>query len=264
MGADRADSASPAGDAERGAGRDHVVVLHGLGRTRRSMAKLALRLAARGYAVENVSYPSRQAPIERLATGVVGPLIEQRLAEVGETERPVHFVTHSLGGILTRFYLRASGAERSGRLPTGHPLGRVVMLAPPNQGSEVADWLQQTRLPRALFGPAICQLGTDPDSVPSALNKGGGVPYQVGVIAGDRSINPILSTRIPGPNDGKVSLERTRLEGMTDFIVVPRTHTFIMVAEEVIEQVAHFLERGRFSHREAPQEPRSEGTMDTT
>jgi hypothetical protein len=77
------------------------------------------------------------------------------------------------------------------------------------------------------------------------------VDFPLGVIAGTRSINPILSQSLPNPDDGKVSVENTRVEGMTDFIEMPYTHTFMMSAEPVIRQVQHFLRSGTFSHSSA-------------
>jgi hypothetical protein len=208
------------------------------------MARLAIRLGERGYDVVNVGYPSREAPIEALAREALAPALHGALADPC---RPVHFVTHSLGGILLRYYLWESGGARAGRLERGNPLGRVVMLAPPNQGSEVVDRLRALGVYRVALGPAGQQLGTDPASVPSALNREGPVTYPVGVIAGQRTLNPLLSALISGPNDGKVALARARVEGMADFLVVRRSHTFIMVAEDVIAQCVHFLEHGRFA-----------------
>jgi hypothetical protein len=139
-----------------------------------------------------------------------------------------------MGGILVRAWL-------SRHRPSN--LGRVVMLAPPNAGSEVADKLRDRGFYRWLNGPAGQELGTDPDSVPNTL---GPVDFPVGVIAGDRSINWINSMMLPGPDDGKVTVERTRVDGMADHLVIHVTHPFIMKKAEVIEQTLAFLEQGRF------------------
>ncbi|MBK6661102.1 MAG: alpha/beta fold hydrolase [Proteobacteria bacterium] len=215
---------------------DCVVLLHGLARSARSMRKLEACLAAQGYMVDNLSYPSRRHGIAALADMAVGGALARCRAR---SPRQIHFVTHSLGGVLVRHHLARHRVER---------LGRVVMLAPPNQGSEVVD--RFGRLPgfRFINGPAGAELGTRADSVPLRL---GAVDYPVGVIAGTRSINPLLSTALPSPNDGKVSVERTRVEGMSDFLCVPVSHPFIMRNDAVIEAVLRFLASGAFAPGQA-------------
>ena len=208
-----------------------VILLHGLARTSRSMEELQQKLEKVGYQVINVSYDSRHQPIETLARNVVPTAAAQCAAGV-----QINFVTHSLGGILVRFYLSESGLDH---------LGRVVMLGPPNQGSEAVDALASMPGFEALNGPAGLQLGTGPDSIPNQLPA---ADFEVGIIAGSRSINLFLSLLIPGADDGKVSVERAKLEGMTDFLVVPHTHPMMMDSDDVIEQVIFFLRHGRFDN----------------
>jgi hypothetical protein len=215
---------------------DRVVLLHGLARTWRSMRFLDRRLTGEGFHTCNVAYPSRRYPVETLASDFVLPAI---LTAFGEGSGPIHFVTHSLGGIIVR-HLAASGAPIT--------FGRVVMLAPPNRGSEVVDRLRHWWPFRAVNGPAGSQLGTSADSLPNTL---GPAPFEVGIIAGSRSINLILSTMIEGVNDGKVSLERAKLEGMADFLVVPASHPFIMNNREAIDQTVYFLRHGTFRRPDA-------------
>lgn len=212
-------------------GADCVVLLHGLARTDASMAPMAEALERTGYEVVNVDYPSRQHPIEEL----VGLSVEAGMDECPENTS-VHFVTHSMGGILVRYAFQEKAPAN---------LGRVVMLAPPNQGSEVVDAFGHLPGFNWLNGPAGMQLGKNDDSVPLQL---GPVNYPVGVIAGTRSINLILSQSLPNPDDGKVSVESTRVAGMQDFITLPHTHPLIMRAPEAIRQTLHFLETGRFDH----------------
>ncbi len=208
-----------------------VVFLHGLARTSSSMDKMADAFENAGYTVSNLDYPSRKHPIEKLALMAV---------EAGISECPsgsvIHFVTHSLGGILLRYYLEQDDIPN---------LGRVVMLAPPNQGSGVVDKLRYFPGFKAFNGPAGMQLGTGEDSIPSQL---GLVEFEVGIIAGRKTFNPFLSLYLQNPDDGKVSVENTKVEGMTDFIVVSRSHPFIMKAAEVIVQVISFIKTGRFVH----------------
>ncbi|WP_237702457.1 esterase/lipase family protein [Opitutus terrae] len=220
-----------------GAAGEHVILLHGLARTDRSMAPLKAALERDGFVVANVAYPSRTARIAELSEQAIGPALEECRREGATT---VHFVTHSLGGILVRSYLARH------RVPE---LGHVVMLAPPNQGSELVDVLGGWALFGFVNGPAGRELGTKSDSVPCRL---GAVNYSVGVVAGNRSINWINSLLIPGPDDGKVSIERTKLAGMADHLVVPATHPFLMRDAEAIRQTIRFLHTGRFDHPGAP------------
>jgi hypothetical protein len=194
---------------------------------------MARALAAAGFKVRNVDYPSRTASIQQLADDAIGRAADECRRE-GATE--IHFVTHSMGGILVRSHL----ARHSIPLP-----GRVVMLAPPNQGSEIVDRLGRLFLFKWINGPAGNELGTGDHSTPKRL---GPANFPVGIIAGDRSVNWINSLLIPGCDDGKVSVERTRLEGMTDHIVVHAAHPFIMKKGEAVRQTIRFLGTGGFDH----------------
>ena len=207
-----------------------VILLHGLGSGPGQLALLARRLRRAGYRVVSPGYPSTKEPLERLVAWLEG-MVED--CERDGAAR-IHFVTHSLGGIIVRAYL----AERDRPFD-----GRVVMLAPPNRGSELVDAFHKSPLLTKLLGPVGSRLGTDPDSIPSSLPP---ADFEVGVITGTRSINPVGSHLIPGPNDGSVSVERARLEGAGAFKVVPGTHTFLMNRTDVAGDVIRFLEQGRF------------------
>ena len=211
---------------------ENVILLHGLCRTSHSMSKMRRALEEAGYTVWNVDYPSRSATIPKLAEDAIGKALEET-RQNGATK--IDFVTHSMGGILVRSYLARY------KIPD---LGRVVMLAPPNQGSEVVDKLGRFRLFKWINGPAGNEMGTDKDSLPNQL---GPANFPLGIIAGDRSINWINSLLIPGPDDGKVSVKRARLDGMTDFIVIHATHPLIMRNREAIRQTVAFLQKGKFT-----------------
>jgi triacylglycerol lipase len=209
-----------------------IVLLHGLKRTRHSMDKAGRVLANYGYKIINVGYPSTEQAVESLALQCIGNAVQE--CEAAEVSR-IHFLTHSLGGILVRYYLSVEPIEK---------LGRVVMLAPPNRGSEIVDKLGGWRLFYLINGPAGLQLGTDHDSLPNRLGR---VEFEAGVIAGDKTINPLLSLLFQEANDGKVAVNRTQIEGMRDFIVLPYSHTFIMRRDQVIRQALHFIQQGRFN-----------------
>ena len=212
------------------ADREYVVLLHGLIRSPISMSVPMRRLRSAGFEVINLKYPSRRKPIPELAR-IVSRELEQRIPD---SQTPVHFLTHSLGGIVLRAILSGD--------PPKINLGNVVMLAPPNQGSRLAERLGDNFLFRTTTGPAGQQLRKGPDSVPARL---GPADYCVGVIAGNRAASPWFFL-VPGESDGTVRVDEVALEGMADFLVVPRGHTFIMNDAAVIDQAIHFFRNGKF------------------
>ena len=215
--------------------REAVILLHGLARTSTSMNKMQKALEDEGFKTCNIDYPSTQHRISILAQEHILPKIK---ACVGNIDSPIQFVTHSIGGILVRYFAKHALISH---------MGRVVMLSPPNQGSEVVDALGDTWFFEFINGPAGKELGTDTGSIPLRL---GPANFEVGIITGSRSINLILSLIIDGRDDGKVSVERAKLEGMKDFLVLPSTHPFIMRNEKAIAQTIYFLNHGVFKKNE--------------
>ncbi len=195
------------------------------------MATMARALEGEGYLVLNPGYPSRKADVRTLAQ----QSITQALATFRRTGcTRLHVVTHSMGGILLRAFLAEEEVAE---------LGHVVMLAPPNGGSELVDRLRHLPGFAWFNGPAGLELGTGTDGLPGQL---GPAAFSVGIIAGSRCRDPFLSRLLPRPNDGKVSVERTRLAGMRDFLELPYGHTFLMNRPEIISQTVHFLKKGFF------------------
>jgi len=215
-----------------------VVLLHGLMRGSTSMNKMQKELDEAGFITANIEYPSRDHTIEELADIAV-PDGLAACREHDGVER-IHFVTHSLGGILVRQFLSTNDIP---------DLGRVVMLGPPNQGSLAADEMVNVPGFDWINGPAGKQLGKGEESVPLKL---GPADFELGVIAGNRTIDPITSSVLPNPDDGRVSVEDTKLEGMRDFVVVDHSHAFMMRMQRPIDLTIAFLRNGEFSEAEAP------------
>jgi esterase/lipase len=210
---------------------DYVVILHGIARSNKHMQKLATYLQENGFDVINLSYPSTTYKIEDLTK-----IINKEISERATKEKRIHFIGYSMGGLMVRALIHKYNYKN---------LGRVVQLAPPNQGSEVADFVKNFWPYKKIFGPAGQQLITDQSSVKHLFGE---VNYELGIIAGNATIDPISSAIIPGENDGKVAVERTKLEGMKDHIVVSASHTFFPSNKEVCNQTLHFLKKGNFKH----------------
>ncbi|AWL91110.1 MULTISPECIES: alpha/beta fold hydrolase [Bradyrhizobium] len=207
-----------------------VVLLHGIARTSASLRKLERALQASGFATLNIDYPSRKKAIAALADD-----IHPAISGFAERDAPLHFVAHSMGGLVARAYIAKHRPAR---------LGRVVMLGTPNSGSEVADLLSGSRLYRTFYGPAGLELTTAIRALPT-------VDYPVGVIAGNRFIDPVAGLLVlPKPNDGRVSVQSAMLAGMTDHVVAKASHTGLPRHAAAIEQTIAFLRDGRF--RTAP------------
>jgi pimeloyl-ACP methyl ester carboxylesterase len=208
-----------------------VVLLHGLNRSWRAMRPMAEALQAAGFTTANVDYPSQSGSIEEIAPAAVGMGLE-KCRDTGADR--IHFVTHSLGGILLRYQNKHSPIP---------DLGRVVMLGPPNQGSEIIDRTRDWPGFEMFSGDAGAQLGTNSESMPSQL---GPVDFELGVIAGTGTINVFTSALLPDPDDGKVSVASTRVEGMDDFLVVGNSHRYLTRSDVVFRNTESFLRNGSF------------------
>ncbi len=213
-------------------GAPKVVLLHGLGRSASSMLLLESALTGAGFDVYNIDYESTRFDIPQL----VGSVGAQIAACCLESEQPVHFVGHSLGGLIARAYL----AEHR-----PHNLARVVLPGTPNKGSELADPTVITQLPDALVefaGPAARALTTGVEGFPASLPL---PDYAVGVIAGTRSV-AMADEYLPLPNDGLVSVESAKIEGMSDYVSFDVSHWELRTDARVARQVVAYLKRGTF------------------
>jgi triacylglycerol lipase len=232
--------------------RETVVLLHGIGRTRWSMAALDFALRRDGYRVVNLSYPWRTVSLDRLATewlpqrlrraGITdGPASANRLTDTGDVPPALHIVTHSMGGLVVRAWVNRCGAPAN--------LQSVVMLAPPNAGSEAADRLNRFPPYRWLLGANGAQLGTSSKLLPATLGPwpAGPTAPALGIIAGDRPLNPWMASLLPTPNDGKVSVAATHLAGESGHLIVHHSHTWIGWRKDTIAEIAGFLRTGQFS-----------------
>lgn len=209
-----------------------VILLHGILRSDRSMAKIAKLLKRQGYDVVNIHYPSRKYRIEKLIDLIHPEIVA---AQKLQPEK-IHMIGHSMGNLLIRAYINKYKPQK---------LGNVVMLAPPNHGSEVADFWMNIGLYKWIFGPAGQQLGTDQTDLLPILGE---VDYTVGVIAADWNNDPISAFMLPKGNDGKVSIASTKLAQQTDHIVMHGTHSFLMYQQKVIDQAIYFLQNSQFQH----------------
>lgn len=213
--------------------RETVVVLHGVGINSRFTARLATFLAGAGYEVHNLDYPSRTVPLAEL-----GPRwLAAKLAELNLTRAPrLHFVTHSMGGLVVRGYLAAHRPAN---------LGRVVTIVPPHHGSVVSDRLRQLPIVWRIMGRNLGVLGTKADAYWRTLPAR--ADFELGVIAGSSALNPLGWLYLERPHDGTVAEHSTRLEGMADHLTLPSNHTLILFRRRTAEQTIAFLRTGRFA-----------------
>ncbi|MGB5604759.1 MAG: alpha/beta fold hydrolase [Gammaproteobacteria bacterium] len=217
--------------AEVPGNKEIIVLLHGLGRNNTSMWLLASRLEDAGYYVQRVEYGSlHQNPDEILME--ISTQINQCCQK--HTQR-VHFVGHSLGGLMVRAYLQNNKVDQ---------LGRVVLLGTPNKGSEAADHFSNSWL-MDILGPTAKALGTDANSFPRSLEA---PYYPVGIIAGERK-SELNDSVIPGKDDGLVSVEATKIDAMTDFIIIETGHSMMRYDREVADQTIEFIKNGVFKER---------------
>ena len=219
-------------ERQRGA-KDHVVLLHGLARTRRSLWRIEHALKREGYQVLNLAYPSRSAPVSHIVSDWLEPALDRMRIASGER---VHFVTHSLGGIV----FRAWACRRRATFP----LGRAVLMAPPNAGSDIVEHYGHLRWLRFALGPAVDDLKISGNCFAGTL---GPPPPETGVIMGDHARIPLFRHLLGDRSDGIVTVDGGMLEGLAGFQVLPVDHTFMMWRSCVVRAVITFLRSGSFT-----------------
>ncbi len=213
-----------------------VILLHGILRSKTDMLPLTMFFEKRGYKTLNILYPSREQQLEELSD-----FVHKKITTCPHYHKDItlNFVTHSMGGLISRYYIARQKPEN---------LGKVVMLGPPNTGSEFADWLSETQVLapifKTVFGPASEQLTTDYEHID------GDITYPLGIIAGNMSVNPLSPWVLDGEHDGIVPVERTKIDGMSDHIIMSTTHSFMMFNTDVMKQALHFLQHKKFNHIE--------------
>ena len=213
---------------------ERVVILHGIGRTSLSMAKVARIFRHAGYKEDNLGYNSTRDVLRTIIDDVYN-----RIRHYSDDENTqVHFVCYSLGCLVTRGIIEQHRPAN---------LGRVVMLGPPNQGSELADYLKDHAVSNWLFGPVLPQLGTANRHMLEKL-IGADADYELGIIAGRNALDPIGAAIIPDADDGRVPVERTKLHGMKEHLVVNANHTTLIINDAVIAQALHFIRNGHFDY----------------
>ena len=225
---------------------DYTVLLHGIARTNGSMEKMDEVLSKDGHIIINIDYESRKKKIEKLIVDVRKEIVKYNIPET----KNINFVGHSMGGLIIRAYINKYKLKN---------VGRVVMLGTPNKGSEVADFLVNNYLYKSFYGPAGQELVTDQADFEKVL---GTIDYELGVIAGNCTFDPISSSIIPGDDDGKVAIKRTKIKGMKDHIVLCASHSFMPGNDQVIRQTKYFLKHGKFLHKKKDVE-KTKGTEET-
>lgn len=206
-----------------------VIIFHGIARSSDHMKPLAKALQHEGFEVYNLDYPSTDFPLETLRDHM-----QRKISPILQDADKVHFVGYSMGGLLTRAIL-------SKKIPNN--LGHVVLIGTPNHGSEVADFLKNNWFYQKIYGPAGQQLTTKNLETENLFKP---IDYSLGVIAGNATIDPISSWIIPNDDDGKVSIQSTKIAGMRDHITISSSHTFFPSNKEAQAQTIYFLKHGFF------------------
>jgi pimeloyl-ACP methyl ester carboxylesterase len=196
------------------------------------MEKIASFLMHSGFQILNLSYPSTKETIEDIVE-----TIHPEILAFSQNVTKVHFVGHSMGGLVIRAYLHRYFMTK---------VGRVVFLGTPNRGNELADFMHHWWLYKMLFGPAGQQLITGYKASKEPLVP---INYELGIIAGYRRIGPPACWLTNESSDGIVSITSTKIDGMKDHIIISTGHIMLLFDREVWKQTLSFLKYGQFKHK---------------
>jgi len=229
--------------------REKVIILHGLGRSPRSMNKINRELDIVGYETLNIGYPSHFLTFEEILKKLI-QTIKPRVKESTQQDQTVHFVGHSFGGILIRGLLANKNLwlpENSKSLTSS----RCVMIGTPNKGTSIANFMVSHFLLKHLTPKVSKELALNSE----LLQKLPEPIIETGIIAGNKAFTPLVpvtwfykKASANAPGDGIVEISSTQCSVMSDFIVMPLHHSFMMWDSQLIKQSIHFLENGHFKH----------------
>jgi pimeloyl-ACP methyl ester carboxylesterase len=218
------------------ASQEVVVLLHGVASVPLSMKYLEKGFEEEGYTVLNLGYPSTRESIGENAAAIRAEILEYVDSLDPGTEVTVHLVAHSLGNLVAR-------RAMSDGIPN---LGRMVMIAPPNHGSFVAEAVKHLNIFFWIYGESGQQLSADNRAFFEELPE---PSCSFGIIAGGKGNNEGFLPLIPGDDDGVIRVETTRLPGADDFTIIDAEHTLILFKKETLRQTVHFLRNGYFERQ---------------
>ncbi|MGK0189380.1 MAG: triacylglycerol lipase [Verrucomicrobiales bacterium] len=216
----------------RASSGDYVILVHGFSWAKPPLRTLGRNLHKEGFHTIEIHYPIRSISMLEVVQDYILPAVKEHCTD---PERRIHFVGHSMGCIMIRKLLKEHAFDQ---------LGRVVLLAAPNKGTEIADIFSKTPVIGKMLGEAVEQVGTEPESVPNQL---GPVDYSPGIIMGTRSDFPIFPEIIPGDDDGVVRVDSGPVDGMAELITLPTTHIRMPSTRIACAQTSHFLRTGKFT-----------------
>ena len=209
-----------------------VILIHGFARSRSDMRKLGRALRYQGYQVHTINYSSIRRNIKNIQSDAFQQ-IDNKLSQISADK--IHFVGHSLGGLLIRSYLGKKTIPK---------LGAVVMIGSPSKGTHFVDYYKDSWWFK-FFGSVTRIFSAEGSQFLNSLKPPN---YPLGVIAGNFNVR-FQEHILPGLDDGLVPVESTKIKGMKDFVLIQNTtHRGMLFQRKVVEQVIYFLMNEKFNH----------------